>query len=39
MVPRYVYNFYSVKNHKIAKNLTTTQGSEKIIADLESLEF
>jgi hypothetical protein len=25
MVPRYVFDFYLVKNHKIAKNSTTTK--------------
>jgi hypothetical protein len=28
-----------VKNHKIAKNSTTTKARETISADLESLEF
>jgi len=32
-------NFYLVKNHKIAKNSTTTKAREKISADLEFLEF
>jgi hypothetical protein len=32
-------NFYLVKNLKIAKNLTTTKGREKISTYLESLEF
>jgi len=32
-------NFYLVKNHKIAKNSTTTKARENISADLESLEF
>jgi hypothetical protein len=32
-------NFYLVKNHKIAKNSTTTKAREKISTDLESLEF
>jgi hypothetical protein len=32
-------NFYLVKNNKIAKNSTTTKAREKIITDLESLEF
>jgi hypothetical protein len=39
IVPRYVFcNFYTVKNHKIAKNSTTTKAREKSTA-LESLEF
>jgi hypothetical protein len=32
-------NFYLAKNHKIAKNSTTTKAREKISMDLESLEF
>jgi hypothetical protein len=32
-------NFYLMKNHKIAKNSTTTKASEKISTDVESLEF
>jgi hypothetical protein len=28
-----------VKNHKIAKNSTTTKAREKISTDLESLDF
>jgi hypothetical protein len=32
-------NFYLEKNHKIAKNSTTTKAGEKISIDLESLEF
>jgi hypothetical protein len=32
-------NFYLMKNHKIAKNSTTTKGIGKISTDLESLEF
>ncbi len=31
--------FYLVKNHKIAKNETTTKAREKISTDLESLKF
>ncbi len=31
--------FYTLKNHKIVKNATTTEAMEKISADLESLEF
>jgi hypothetical protein len=38
-VPDMFCNFYLVKNHKIAKKSTTTKAIEKIIADLESLEF
>jgi hypothetical protein len=30
------WDFYSVKNHKIANNSTTTKAREKISADLES---
>jgi hypothetical protein len=33
------WSFNLVKNHKIAKNLTTTKAREKISMDLESLEF
>jgi hypothetical protein len=32
-------NFYLLKNHKIAKNSTTTRAREKMSTDLESLEF
>ncbi len=32
-------NFYFVKIHKITKNSTTTKTREKMIADMESLEF
>ncbi len=32
-------NFYLVKNHKIADNLTMTKAREKISTDWESLEF
>jgi hypothetical protein len=32
-------HFYLVKNHKIAKNSTTTKAREKISTDLESSEF
>jgi hypothetical protein len=32
-------NFYLVKNHKIANNSATTEATEKISTDLESLEF
>jgi hypothetical protein len=32
-------NFYSVKNHKIAKNSTTNKAREKISTDLESIHF
>jgi len=32
-------NFYLVKNHKIAKNSTTTKAREKNSTDMESLEF
>jgi hypothetical protein len=32
-------NFYLVKNHKFAKNSTTTEGRYKICTDLENLEF
>jgi hypothetical protein len=36
---RYVCNFYSLKNHKIAKNSTTTKDREKIDTHLESFDF
>jgi hypothetical protein len=39
LVPDMFYNFYLVKNHKIAKNSTTTKAREKISTFLESLEF
>ncbi len=32
-------NFYSAKNNKIDENSTTPKASEKISADLKSLEF
>jgi hypothetical protein len=31
--------FYLVKNHKIAKHLTTTKAREKMSTDLKYLEF
>ncbi len=34
--PGMFWHFYLVKNHKIAKNSTTTKAREKIITDLES---
>jgi hypothetical protein len=38
IVPRYILQLlFFVKNHKIAKNSTTTQAREKISTDLESL--
>jgi hypothetical protein len=37
--PDMFWNCYLVKNHKIAKNSTTTKAREKLITDLESLEF
>jgi hypothetical protein len=37
MGPRYVL-VYVLKNHKLAKNSTTTKAKEKISTDLESLE-
>jgi hypothetical protein len=33
------YNFYLVKNHKIANNSATTEAREKTSTYLESLEF
>ncbi len=39
MVPRYVLQLFYVKNHKIAKILTTTKAREKISAYFESSEF
>jgi hypothetical protein len=38
-LPDMFWNCYLVKNHKIAKNSTTTKAREKIITDLELLEF
>jgi hypothetical protein len=38
-VPDMFYNFYLEKNHKIVNNSTATEAREKIITDLESLEF
>ena len=38
-LPDMFWNCYLVKNHKIAKNSTTTKAREKICADSESLEF
>ncbi len=32
-------NFYLVKNHKIANNLSTTEARAKLSTDLESFEF
>jgi len=39
LVPDMFYNFYLVKNHKIANNSATTEAREKISTCLESLEF
>jgi hypothetical protein len=33
------FNFYIVKNHKIANKSTTTKAREKISTDMKSLEF
>jgi hypothetical protein len=38
-VPDIFYNFYFLMNHKIADNSTTSKATEKISADLESIEF
>jgi hypothetical protein len=38
LVPDMFYNFYLVKNHKIANNSATTEAREKISTNLESLE-
>ncbi len=37
--PDMAFNFYSMKNHKIAKNSTTARAREKMSTFLESLEF
>ncbi len=37
--PDMFFNFYFVKNHKIAKNWTTTKAAVKLNTDLETLEF
>ncbi len=37
--PDVIYNFYLVKNHKIAKNSTSPQARQKISTHLDSLEF
>jgi hypothetical protein len=34
-----IYNFYFVKYYKNSNNSVTTETSEKISADLESLKF
>jgi hypothetical protein len=39
LVPALFCNFYFVKNCKIADISATTEAGEKIIIDLESLEF
>ena len=39
MGPRYFFNIYLKKNHKITNNSTTTSAREKINADFESLIF
>ncbi len=38
-VPDMFWNFYLVKNHKIANTTTTTDAREKMSTDLEYLEF
>jgi hypothetical protein len=39
LVPDMFCNLYSLKNHKIANNSTTTKDREKIDAYLESLDL
>jgi hypothetical protein len=39
LVPDMFYNFYLVKNNKIANNSATIEAREKISTYLESLEF
>jgi hypothetical protein len=39
LVPDMLSNFYLGKIHKIAKNSTTTEATEKMHTFLESLEF
>jgi hypothetical protein len=39
LVPDTFYNFYLLKNDKIADNSATTEATEKISTYLESLEF
>ncbi len=39
LLPDMFGSFYLVKNHKHAKNSTTTKAREKINTDLASLEF
>jgi hypothetical protein len=39
LVPDMFYNFYLVKNHKIANNSATIEAREKITTHLESLKF
>jgi hypothetical protein len=39
LFPDMFWNFYLVKNHKIAENSTTTTARVKISTELESLEF
>ncbi len=39
LLPDMFWSFYLVKNHKYAKNSTTTKAREKISTDLASLEF
>ncbi len=38
-IPDMFWNFYLVKNHKIANNSATIEAREKISTCLESLEF
>jgi len=38
-VPDIFRNFYLLKNNKFVYNSATTEAKEKIITDLESLEF
>jgi hypothetical protein len=38
-VPDLVCDFYLMKNHKFADNVTTTKAGEKISTDLASLEL
>ncbi len=39
LVPDMFCNFYLAQNHKIADNSATTEATEKISADLDSLEL
>jgi hypothetical protein len=39
MSPRHILQFFKVKNHQIVNNSSTAEATEKLITNLESLNF